>query len=160
MRFDGVSLPGDAVVVDLERDGDAVSSAAGLPCGRSLITLALRDWSAATWGKPGMAAGCRGRLGGCLRLSCAPVARRWLPGSYRVVRPWACERLEIPLPSATASGSPNRLLCPDSVRYMSAISGSVERMTAYCDGLRRRLECVAEADRVGYSRSSVWHKRT
>ena len=29
-------------------------------------------------------------------------------------------------PSATASGSPNRLLCPDPVRYMSVISGLVE----------------------------------
>ena len=32
----------------------------------------------------------------------------------------------IPSPSATASGSPNRLLCPDPVRYMSVINGPIE----------------------------------
>src|SRR6266851_634229 len=39
----------------------------------------------------------------------------------------------IPSPSATASGSPNRLLCPDPVRHMSVISGSVEPTTV-CSG--------------------------
>jgi hypothetical protein len=32
----------------------------------------------------------------------------------------------IPSPSATASGSPNRLLCPNPVRYMSVINGPAE----------------------------------
>ena len=66
----------------------------------------------------------------------------------------------IPSPSATASGSPNRLLCPDSVRHMSVISGLVELMIVYCGSLRRRLEFVADADSVGCSRRSARHKRT
>src|SRR5712691_1162855 len=66
----------------------------------------------------------------------------------------------IPSPSATASGSPNRLLCPDPVRYMSVISGSVELTIAYCGGLHRRLERVADTGPVGCSRRSARHKRT
>ena len=61
----------------------------------------------------------------------------------------------IPSPSATASGSPNRLLCPDPVRHMSVISGSVELTIVYCGGLRHRLERVAVAGLVGCSRSSA-----
>src|ERR1035438_5328398 len=67
---------------------------------------------------------------------------------------------DIPSPSATASGSPNRLLCPDPVRHMSVISGSAELTIAYCGGLRRRLERVADAGPVGCSRRSARHKRT
>src|ERR1022692_1117836 len=66
----------------------------------------------------------------------------------------------IPSPSATASGSPNRLLCPDPVRHMSVISGSAELTIAYCGGLRRRLERASDAGPVGCSRRSARHKRT
>jgi len=34
-------------------------------------------------------------------------------------------------PSVTASGSPNRLLCPDPVRYMPVINGPIEHACAY-----------------------------
>jgi hypothetical protein len=37
----------------------------------------------------------------------------------------------IPSPPVTASGSPDRLLCPDPVRYMSVISGSIEPTIVY-----------------------------
>src|SRR6266498_2963100 len=66
----------------------------------------------------------------------------------------------MPSPAATASGSSNRLLCPDPVRHMSVISEAVELTIAYCGGLRRRLERVADAGPVGCSRRSAWHKRT
>src|SRR6266700_4499322 len=66
----------------------------------------------------------------------------------------------MPSPSATASGSPNRLLCPDPVRHMSVISGSAELTIAYCGGPHRRLERVADAGPVGSSRRSARHKRT
>jgi hypothetical protein len=38
-------------------------------------------------------------------------------------------------PSATASGSPDRLLCPDPVRYMSVITGPAESVAASCGDL-------------------------
>jgi len=66
----------------------------------------------------------------------------------------------IPSPSATASGAPDRLLCPDSVRYMSVIMGSVEHVTAYCGGLRRWPERAADTGPVAYSRRSARYKRT
>src|SRR6266705_7087534 len=66
----------------------------------------------------------------------------------------------IPSPSATASGSPNRLLCPDPVRYMSVIMGSVEHATAYRGGLPRRIERADGAGPVGSSPRSAGHKRT
>ena len=34
-------------------------------------------------------------------------------------------------PSVTASGAPNRLFCPDPVRYMSVISGPIELTIVY-----------------------------
>jgi hypothetical protein len=48
--------------------------------------------------------------------------------------------LQLSSPHVRASGPPNRLLCPDPVRYMSVISGPVERATANCRDLRRRVE--------------------
>jgi len=48
----------------------------------------------------------------------------------------------VPSPSATASGSPNRLLCPDPVRHMSVITGPAEHATASCGDLQHRLERV------------------
>jgi hypothetical protein len=66
----------------------------------------------------------------------------------------------IPSPSATASGSPNHLLCPDPVRHMSVISGSAEPTIEYYGGLCRRLERVADAGSVGCSRRSARHMRT
>jgi hypothetical protein len=77
-------------------------------------------------------------------------------GRRRALAGWR----RIPSPSATASGSPNRLLCPNPVRYMSVISGSVEPTIAYCGCLRRRLERIADAGPEGCSRRSAWHKRT
>ena len=59
-----------------------------------------------------------------------------------------------PSPSATASGAPDRLLCPDLVRYMSVIMGSAEHTTAYCDGLRCRPERVADTSSAASSRRS------
>ena len=47
----------------------------------------------------------------------------------------------MPSPSATASGSPNRLLCRDPVRHMSVISGSVELMNA------QDVNCLSSRDR-------------
>jgi hypothetical protein len=55
----------------------------------------------------------------------------------------------------TASGSANRLLCPDPVRHMSVISRPVERVTANCDDLCRRIERVADTDLVEASRRSA-----
>jgi len=60
------------------------------------------------WALPGWhVRGCRDRAG----LWCSPP---WPGGG------------EVTSRSATASGSPNRLLCPDSVRYMSVIIGPAE----------------------------------
>jgi hypothetical protein len=54
---------------------------------------------------------------------------RWFAGSCRGVRPRACDRLEIPLPSVTASGSPNRHHRPPAVRYLSVTGRLVECVT-------------------------------
>jgi hypothetical protein len=62
-------------------------------------------------------------------------------------------------PPATASGAPNRLLCPFPVRHMSVISRPVERVTGNCDGPWRRLERVVDAGPAGTPRRSVRYKR-
>ena len=63
-----------------------------------------------------------------------------------------------PSPSATASGAPDRLLCPDPVRYMSAIMGPAEHATAYGDDLPRRPERVADTGPAAPSRRSARYK--
>jgi hypothetical protein len=66
----------------------------------------------------------------------------------------------IPLPSATAGGSPNRLLCPDPVRHMSVISGSVERATVPRSHLHHLLERVVDAGVRGASLRSERYNGT
>jgi hypothetical protein len=58
-------------------------------------------------------------------------------------------------PPVTASGSPDRLLCPDPVRYMSVIIGSTELTIVYRSAWHRRFERVADADPVEPSRRSA-----
>jgi hypothetical protein len=52
-----------------------------------------------------------------------------------------------PSPSARASGAPDRLLCPDPVRYMSVIMGSVEHTTLYDGNLRYQIESALDTVR-------------
>ena len=63
------------------------------------------------------------------------------PGAVFVMRPGSGG---VPSPSATASGSPDHLLRPNPVRYMSVIMEIVERTTAYRGGLRCWLERAAD----------------
>jgi hypothetical protein len=105
----------------------------------------------------------RGRGG---RFATIRVDRRW-PGWYAcgcaaagalmfaVAAGWR----RIPSPSATASGSPNRLLCPDPVRHMSVISGSVELTIRILCWSAPSVERVADAGPAGCSRRSAWSKR-
>jgi hypothetical protein len=83
-------------------------------------------------------------------------------GRCALQKPWRSpsrpgERL--PSPSATASGAPDRLLCPFPVRHMSVISRPAEHVTGNCDGPWRRLERVVDAGPAGTPRSSVRYKR-
>jgi hypothetical protein len=66
---------------------------------------------------------------------------------------------EDPLLPVTASGAPNRLLCPDPVRHMSVINQPVEHVIANCEDLRRRLERLVDADLVESPRRSARYKR-
>src|SRR5437762_1136620 len=82
--------------------------------------------------------------------------------AVRDQKPWCSPSRpgeRIPSLSATASGAPNRLLCPDSVRYMSVINRPVEHATANCDDLCRPLERVVDAGLVETHRRSVPYKR-
>ena len=130
---------------------------AAMACGRS-----RREW-------PAGGVGCR-----------PPPARRWRnsaqPGpmllagdtglGLRVLRGPAGQPTQrtdtedgTTSPSATASGAPNRLLCPDSVRHMSVINRLVEHATVNCDDLCRRLERVVDTGLVRSPCRSAWHKR-
>ncbi len=118
------------------------------------------SWAITGRRAPGAAVACPSRS--CsprFRMTAARLAKRGKPGGeegsagagalvFAVLAGWR----RIPSPSATASGSSNRLLCPDPVRHMSVISGSAELTIAYCGGLRRRLECVSDAGPAGCSR--------
>src|SRR6266702_3719376 len=126
------------------------------------------SWAITGRRAPGAAVACPSRS--CsprFRMTAARLAKRGKPGGeegsagagalvFAVLAGWR----RIPSPSATARGSPNRLLCPDPVRHMSVISGSVELMIVYYGGLRRQLERVADAGPVGCSRRSARDKRT
>jgi hypothetical protein len=129
---------------------------------------------------PGAAAACPSRT--CsprCAMTAARFSRRGEPGwrggqrtgpfgtirfDARWPRPWRSPSRpggrRIPSPSATAGGSPDRLLRPDPVRHMSVISRSAERAAANRAGLRCRLERVADAGPVGSSRRSAQYKRT
>jgi hypothetical protein len=98
---------------------------------------ALSLWLNAT-GAPAQVAA---RAGNSVRVLHA-VYPRCLRGQEDVVSRQIEEALHRACPSlpVTASGPPNRLLCPDPVRYMSVIMGSVEHATAYRGGLPRPIE--------------------
>jgi hypothetical protein len=83
-----------------------------------------------------------GRRRSCLP-RCSPGPGSRSPASYS------------PGPPRSASGAPDRLLCPDPVRYMSVIMGPAEHATAYGGGLRRWPERVADAGAVASSRRSA-----
>jgi len=88
----------------------------------------------------------RGSAGAALRVL---ASRRLTAGEWR-----------IPSPSATASGAPDRLLCPDPVRYMSVIMEAVEHATAYGGGLYRWPERVTAMVCWLLSPRSARYKRT
>ena len=52
--------------------------------------------------------------------------------------------------SATASGTLDRLLCPDPVRHMSVIVRPVEHATGNCDDFCRRIERVVDTGLVKF----------
>ena len=56
------------------------------------------------------------------------MAARHAEAPPSLAGPWSSKsrRGPVPSPSATASGSPDRLLCADPVRYMPVITGPVE----------------------------------
>ncbi len=148
--------------------GDHGRGAAGVPGAAAPLVLGvmfprfrimLRD-------SPG-AANWRTRRAARDWLTAMRVGGRWPVGTradagaagalvFAVLAGWR----RIPSPAATASGSPNRLLCPDPVRHMSVIMGSVEHATAYRGGLPRRIERADGTDPVGSSPRSAGHKRT
>lgn len=79
------------------------------------------------WGEPNTGLVLDGKCWCALaaRLACADaaVARAGRSPSRRVT--W-----RVPSPSATTSGAPDRLLCPDPVRYLSVTAGPVERVAS------------------------------
>jgi hypothetical protein len=141
-------------------------------CGHWLIVAdERREWVLGDHGPPGAQAPrspvLRGHVPPVPDARCTPrqawqtlMARRAAQGRRALVFAVLARWRRIPSPSATASGSPNRLLCPNPVRYMSVNSGSAELTIAYCGCLHRRLERIADAGPVGCSRRSAWHKRT
>jgi AcrR family transcriptional regulator len=83
--------------------------------------------------------------------ACMAVARGFHRWEVRIRAGLRAMHARGELPAATDPDdlalAPDRLLCPDPVRYMSVIMGTAEHTTAYCGGLRRRPERVADTVR-------------
>jgi hypothetical protein len=123
-----IDRPRSAIDADSDHVGPASSRRRGLPIGAYQAKGLPATAGGARRRRPGPGIRARGRVTGT------------------------------PSPSATASGSPDRLPCLDPVRHMSVISGSAEHTIACCGGLRRRLECGADAGPVGSSCCSARYK--
>jgi hypothetical protein len=96
---------------------------------------------------------------GMSRCAVAGLAHARMPRDQKPWRSPSRPGERIPSPSVTASGAPNRLLCPDPVRYMSVISRPVERAAGNCDGPCRRLEHVVDAGLAESHRRPARYKR-
>jgi hypothetical protein len=99
---------------------------------------------------------------GCVRQGRSRCAVAALAHAGCSSKPWRSPSRpgeRTPSPSATASGAADRLLCPDSVRYMSVKSRPVERASVNCGDLCRRLERMGDAGLAESHRRSVRYMR-
>jgi len=93
------------------------------------------------------------------RCSVAGLAYTRMPRHQKPWRSPSRPSERITSPSATASGAPNRFLCPDPVRHMSVINRPIEHATANCDVPCSRIERVVDAGLVESPRRSARDKR-